>query len=167
MSMKNVIDTIGNRSRDLPVCSTVPQPLRHQQRAPIYSPKKLNKIQQSIFKTKRTYPAIIFRGKVTSLETDRACCNTPGTPRACGGCNQIWFLNLSRQDLSYHYLTTPFSWTDFPVLNSAEILRLPSSVPGVTGLPAWMSQVPRYRPSQWWPQIQKHRELWAGIAQSV
>jgi hypothetical protein len=29
MSMKNS-DTIGNRSRDLPVCSTVPQPLRYR-----------------------------------------------------------------------------------------------------------------------------------------
>jgi hypothetical protein len=29
MSMKNSNDTIGNRSRDLPVCSAVPQPLRH------------------------------------------------------------------------------------------------------------------------------------------
>jgi hypothetical protein len=29
MSMKNS-DTIGNRSRDLPVCSSVPQPLRHR-----------------------------------------------------------------------------------------------------------------------------------------
>jgi hypothetical protein len=35
MSMKNSNDTIGNRSRDLPVCSAVPQPLRHQQRAPV------------------------------------------------------------------------------------------------------------------------------------
>jgi hypothetical protein len=31
--MKNSNDTIGNRSRDLPVCSAVPQSLRHQ-RAP-------------------------------------------------------------------------------------------------------------------------------------
>jgi hypothetical protein len=30
MSMKNFNDTIGNRSRDLPVCSAVPQPLRHR-----------------------------------------------------------------------------------------------------------------------------------------
>jgi hypothetical protein len=29
LSMKNSIDTIGNRSRDLPVCSALPQPLRH------------------------------------------------------------------------------------------------------------------------------------------
>jgi hypothetical protein len=29
MSMKNS-DTIGNRSRDLPVCSAMPQPLRHR-----------------------------------------------------------------------------------------------------------------------------------------
>jgi hypothetical protein len=27
--MKNSSDTIGNRIRDLPVCSAVPQPLRH------------------------------------------------------------------------------------------------------------------------------------------
>jgi hypothetical protein len=30
MSMKNSNDTIGNQSRDLPVCSAVPQPLRHR-----------------------------------------------------------------------------------------------------------------------------------------
>jgi hypothetical protein len=30
MSMKNSNDTIGNRSRDLPVCSAVPQPLRYR-----------------------------------------------------------------------------------------------------------------------------------------
>jgi hypothetical protein len=28
--MKNSYDTIGNRSRDLPVCSAMPQPLRHR-----------------------------------------------------------------------------------------------------------------------------------------
>jgi hypothetical protein len=28
--MKKASDTIGNRSRDLPVCSAVPQPLRHR-----------------------------------------------------------------------------------------------------------------------------------------
>jgi hypothetical protein len=27
--MKNSNDTIGNRSRDLPVCNAMPQPLRH------------------------------------------------------------------------------------------------------------------------------------------
>src|SRR5215510_7668716 len=30
MSMKNSNDTIENRSRDLPVCSAVPQPLRYR-----------------------------------------------------------------------------------------------------------------------------------------
>jgi hypothetical protein len=30
MSLKNSNDTIGNRSRDLPFCSAVPQPLRHR-----------------------------------------------------------------------------------------------------------------------------------------
>jgi hypothetical protein len=30
MPMKNSNETIGNRSRDLPVCSPVPQPLRHR-----------------------------------------------------------------------------------------------------------------------------------------
>jgi hypothetical protein len=32
MSMKNSYDTIGNQSRDLPVCSAVPQPLHHRVR---------------------------------------------------------------------------------------------------------------------------------------
>jgi hypothetical protein len=40
--MKNSSDTIGNRSRDLPVCSTVPQPLCHRVPHIGYSaPKKL------------------------------------------------------------------------------------------------------------------------------
>jgi hypothetical protein len=30
MSLKNSNDTIGNRTRDMPVCSVVPQPLRHR-----------------------------------------------------------------------------------------------------------------------------------------
>jgi hypothetical protein len=30
MSLKNSNDTIGNRTRDLPVCSVVPSPLRHR-----------------------------------------------------------------------------------------------------------------------------------------
>jgi hypothetical protein len=30
MAMKNSNDTIGNRTRDFPVCSAVPQPLRHR-----------------------------------------------------------------------------------------------------------------------------------------
>jgi hypothetical protein len=30
MSMKNSNDTVRNQSRDLPVCSAVPQPLRHR-----------------------------------------------------------------------------------------------------------------------------------------
>jgi hypothetical protein len=33
MSLENSNDTIGNRTRDTPVCSVVPQPLRH--RAPV------------------------------------------------------------------------------------------------------------------------------------
>jgi hypothetical protein len=35
--MKNLNDTIGNRSRDLPVCSAVPQPLRHRDVISMYS----------------------------------------------------------------------------------------------------------------------------------
>jgi hypothetical protein len=34
MSVKKSSDTVGNRTRDLPVCSAVPHQLRHQQRAP-------------------------------------------------------------------------------------------------------------------------------------
>jgi hypothetical protein len=30
MLMENTNDTIGNRSRDLPVCSALPQPLRYR-----------------------------------------------------------------------------------------------------------------------------------------
>jgi hypothetical protein len=37
MSMKKSSDTIGNGTRDLPVCSAVPQPLRH--RSPLYTKK--------------------------------------------------------------------------------------------------------------------------------
>jgi hypothetical protein len=40
--MKNSNDTIGNRSRVLPVCSAVPQPMRH--RVPPINCKYCNKI---------------------------------------------------------------------------------------------------------------------------
>jgi hypothetical protein len=41
MSMKNSNDTIGNRSRDLPVCSAVPQPLRHRDKEQLSASKTL------------------------------------------------------------------------------------------------------------------------------
>jgi hypothetical protein len=94
--------------------------------------RPVKKMQQSIFKTKLVHREITFKGEVTSLGTDSACCSTPDTPRPCGGSNRIWFLNLSRQDLSYHYLRTPFSGTDSPELNSAHFPRLPSTVLGFT-----------------------------------
>jgi hypothetical protein len=42
MSMKKSSDTIGNRTSDLRVCSAVPQPLRHQQRAPVTRDMRFN-----------------------------------------------------------------------------------------------------------------------------
>jgi hypothetical protein len=39
LSKKNYCDTIGNRSLDVPVCSAVPQPLRH--RVPHYNYENL------------------------------------------------------------------------------------------------------------------------------
>jgi hypothetical protein len=36
MSMKNSVDTIGNRTRDLPTCSSVPQPTALPRVPPIY-----------------------------------------------------------------------------------------------------------------------------------
>jgi hypothetical protein len=39
MSMKNSKDTIGNRTRDLPACSAVPQPT-----APLHAPQNWNTI---------------------------------------------------------------------------------------------------------------------------
>jgi hypothetical protein len=49
MFMKNSNNTIGNRSRDLPVCSAVPQPLRHripqmEYRHNLYSPNITSKL---------------------------------------------------------------------------------------------------------------------------
>jgi hypothetical protein len=57
MSMKNSNDTIGNRSRDLPVCSAVSQPLRH--RVPLaVSPLKI-KIPSKNMREKPTNTPII------------------------------------------------------------------------------------------------------------
>ena len=50
MSMKNSDDIIGNRNRDLPACSAVPQPTAPL-RAPILegvSPKSVEVIRQNI-----------------------------------------------------------------------------------------------------------------------
>ena len=43
MSMKNSSDTIGNRTRDLPACSAVPQPT-----VPPHTPDLLLKIQITV-----------------------------------------------------------------------------------------------------------------------
>jgi hypothetical protein len=54
--MKNSNDIIGNRSRDLPVCSAVPQPLRHRMPRPNSSTRrKSNVTNQTIF------PAVTLR----------------------------------------------------------------------------------------------------------
>jgi hypothetical protein len=64
MSMKNSSDTIGNRSHDLPVCSTVPQPLRHRQARHYYHIKvyvyKISTISLSLFLVKPSPPSYIF-----------------------------------------------------------------------------------------------------------
>jgi hypothetical protein len=48
MSMKNS-DTIGNRFRDLPVCSAVPQPLRHRVPPPLQC-KYISKLPSDLLK---------------------------------------------------------------------------------------------------------------------
>jgi hypothetical protein len=45
--MKNSSDTIGNRSRDLPVCSAVAQPLRH--RAVVEQCTLFNKASRNVY----------------------------------------------------------------------------------------------------------------------
>jgi hypothetical protein len=65
--MKNSNDTIGNRSRDLPVCSAVSQPLRHQQRAPKTEYLNINiKLQINISISQ--YMCKKFRNEVIILE---------------------------------------------------------------------------------------------------
>jgi hypothetical protein len=59
LSMENSNDTIGNRSRDLPVCSAVPQPLRHWQRAP------------SVFKRSFKVPGFLVRLSTNSNFLER------------------------------------------------------------------------------------------------
>jgi hypothetical protein len=56
--MKNSNNTIGNRSRDLPVCSAVPQPQRH----------RLPKSSQSGVQNKRRYQCFYARRLILSLE---------------------------------------------------------------------------------------------------
>jgi hypothetical protein len=66
--MKKSSDTIGNRTRDLPVCSAVPQPLRH--RLPATNKKDKLKIPQTklllVVKSKTT---LIFIIKTTTATT--------------------------------------------------------------------------------------------------
>jgi hypothetical protein len=57
MSMENSSDTIGNLTRELPVCSTVPQPLRH--RVP---PNKLSTLLILEYKIDPPEPWLIFMG---------------------------------------------------------------------------------------------------------
>jgi hypothetical protein len=70
MSMKNSNDTIGNRIRDLPVCSTVPQPTAPP-RAPvvflILKIKWFYTIETQQQHTIISYAAVVFRRNKTIL----------------------------------------------------------------------------------------------------
>ena len=48
MSMKNVNDTTGNRTRKLPACSAVPEPTAPR-RAPLYARIPINYNEVSLF----------------------------------------------------------------------------------------------------------------------
>jgi hypothetical protein len=68
MSMKNSNDTIGNRTRDLPACSAVPQPTATPRASIFYSTwEKLQQIKSPFMKKMRAdwlrdAPAIILCG---------------------------------------------------------------------------------------------------------
>jgi hypothetical protein len=72
MSMKNSNDTIGNRSRDLQVCSAVPQPLLH--RVPPTTTKRWDKIPIFLSLSCRS----AFLNRHTSKSGER---NTTSAPR--------------------------------------------------------------------------------------
>jgi len=50
MSMKNSIDNIGNRTRELPACSAVPQPTAHRVPPNLFNSKRKRKILLYLFK---------------------------------------------------------------------------------------------------------------------
>jgi hypothetical protein len=66
LSMKNSSDIMGNRTRDLPVCSAVPQPLRH--RVPY--------LKMVITEYIRNADRAILNTDCAILNTDRAILNT-------------------------------------------------------------------------------------------
>jgi hypothetical protein len=56
LSMKNSSDTIGNRTRDIPVCSAVPQPLRHRVPRSVSTMDKRCRDLKLIAETPWSYP---------------------------------------------------------------------------------------------------------------
>jgi hypothetical protein len=71
--MKNSNYTIGNRSRDRPVCSAVPQPLRHQQRAPenrTYNQYSDTKVMHLLFNLLRIKGLYMFRALLAHLQEE-------------------------------------------------------------------------------------------------
>jgi hypothetical protein len=68
MSMKNSSDTIGNRNRDLPACSTVPQPTAPP-RTPVASGNATNKDTKLI-----TLMILLFQGWSDGLSCKQTAC---------------------------------------------------------------------------------------------
>jgi hypothetical protein len=91
MSIKNSNDTIGNRSRDLPVCSAGPQPLRY--RVPL-THTVFDKNSISAHRTCNTTAGMFLLARAVGAVA-------PGTESKGGNINAIIKNNMSYKLLNY------------------------------------------------------------------
>jgi hypothetical protein len=112
MSTKNSNDTIGNRSRDLPVCSAVPQPLRH--RVPPQNDRRKwlngNGCERKKFSLKKNTISV-FAGKNLG-KTTKTSCTVAGLRISTRTCSLPEIIKLTTTlndmifyELMYRYLT--------------------------------------------------------------
>jgi hypothetical protein len=97
MSMKKSSDTMGNRTRDLTVCSAVPQPLRH--RVPLLKyvlPYKCNRIMISnTFKFSITLKNLAIRWR-TLYKATVAVCSEIRTKHSTQSEHHVELLNVKQ-----------------------------------------------------------------------
>ena len=141
MSIKNSNDTIGNRNRDLPACSAVPQPT-----APPRAPTRMNvdKIHGLLLNVWCT----VLLEKLTGLQLVKKFPVFHATRRFITALTSVRHLSLSWASPIQSIYPHPTSWRSILILSTHLHLGLPSGhVP--SGFPTKTLYTPLSSPNSW------------------